>query len=453
MNANALSADRVSSSDFTHLVRLTLYTYPLLWALGLGGLFWPLLGLIGILDLYRHGARRKVVWLPLGIFFALCLSSVIGVAAFGWSLDRIAGLFGNGLVWVALSALLANTPSPELRKALSKGIVLIVAIQGLVTAMAAVLYPQPFPLPLMQDTWGAILPSGIGAFATGSVYYLDWLGGEAFRSTGMMANATWAGAVSAAGILLSVSLLKDKGAWRLLAVVAILGGSLNLYLSLSRVGWAAFLASLVVAALILIRRHVSQVAYYFSLTQIIIFTIATTIFLGSAIYSFLEDLNMERAGSGASRGAIYAHTLDLVGDLWLPLLGYGVKPEGIDLVANIATHSAYIGMIFRGGLIGFIFLVALIILALSVAIRHNDWLSASLVAFVAIWAALEDLDVGHLLTLVLVLPFTTQSGGTTRTSPPDKQSPAHSSPKYAQATLPSLQDHDTPDRSARSQAK
>jgi hypothetical protein len=400
---------------FVRQLRLLLYGYPLLWLLGLGGFFWPLLGLMGGVSLVRNGVQRPSAWMPIGVFAALCLSAPIGVAAFGFQASRLISMLGNGMVWIALAALISAGSVASLRGILTRGILGIAIFQGFMTIAAMIVYPSPMPVPLFRAIWSQ-LPSGLAAFATGRIYYPDWLGESTFRSVGVMANPTWAGAFAALAIIVAIPLLAHRGKWRLIAVLAIALSAMNVYLSLSRSGWITLAGALIVMILVASRGARPQVRYYFLISITAIATLIAILLVGPRLGDIFDDINSERAGSATTRSAIYSRTLELINELPVPLIGYGIKPQESDLVASVATHSTYLGLLFRVGAIGAILCLVLFIAALSVAVRRGDYVAAGIAAYIIVWCVLEDFDAGHLLPLGIVLAFVAiRSGDTTST--------------------------------------
>jgi hypothetical protein len=132
------------------------------------------------------------------------------------------------------------------------------------------------------------------------------------------------------------------------------------------------------------------------------------------------EFNSVREGSYGSRSAIYTLTWAAIQDLPFPLLGNGVKDRVPGLAASLGTHSSYLGLVYRGG-----WLAAAGLLMWLLALARRSWragspLALGAAAFAAVWLAAEDLDVGHLgpLAMVLSLAAIRQDTGPTRSDTP-----------------------------------
>ena len=174
---------------------------------------------------------------------------------------------------------------------------------------------------------------------------------------------------------------------------------------MSRSSWLLLAGALGVAAYYVARRNNAMFAVAFANITLAL-TIAAYVLTGQDIFAEFDEINEGRSGSAISRGAIYSTTLGYIRELMVPLIGYGIKPKEEGLVASVATHSTYLGLTFRAGLIGLVLLLAIVVrLIAQVRAAHNA-LGAGVLAFVAGWMILADIDAGHLVPLFLLLCVT-----------------------------------------------
>ena len=387
--------------------------YPELWALGGAVLFWPLMAILSAAYLLKTRLTGLAA-LSLAVAVVLGLSSVLGTIMFGLQIDRLLGLVANITVWIGLAGLLVLASRRDLSRELSRALAVVCLAQGAVILLAWALMPQPLPIPLTAGL-AESLPDSVRAFSTSNIVYVDWLGGEELRSIGLMGNPTWAGAFAAVALVVVVPLVREPGRWRLLGWLAIAAAGLGIAFSLSRSTIAALVVSVGLGALQLVRRR-STVAF-FTLSLIApLLAAGYVLSQWATVVGWIDETNATRAGSLDSRSDIYRETFRLVGELPFPLLGYGIKPHDPDLVSSIATHSTYLGMLFRGGFLGLLAVLALLIGVMIQAYRAGSATAAAITSFTAIWCLLEDFDPGHLLPLGLVYAVTLVRAASTEAS-------------------------------------
>ncbi|MBY6414875.1 O-antigen ligase family protein [Rhodococcus sp. BP-252] len=333
---------------------------------------------------------------------ALAFSSIVGSVQFGFNPNRILGLLGNISVWLCMLILL-NIPrqKTDLKVVLAKLLVVVAIFQAVLTAAAELIYPARLPFPLLQVV-ASSMPSGVAAFAYNKLYYYDWLGGAAFRSAGTMANPTWAGAVAAAAMFACIFVIKLSVKWRLLALAGFVSALYSIDMSLSRSVMYAVAGAVAICIVENVRHRQPMFGLWLWTACVTAGVLMVTLWY-QAILLWIESVNGERAGSAQSRGEIYSRTLSYIEDLPIPLLGFGVKPQEENLAASIASHSTYLGLIFRCGLIGLTAFILFLAAGLRSALVRRDALGFGVLSFVAIWCILEDFDGGHLLPLAAVM--------------------------------------------------
>jgi hypothetical protein len=374
--------------------------YPALWAVGLGVVIWPALA-VATSRLWVHSRLRTSSGAVLVLVLCLILSAGVGLAAGYGSLDRLVGFGGNLAVWLGLFGLLCAASAWDLaahRRFLNA--VLVTGIAHSCVAVASVLlYPRPFPLPL---TGGIVdrLPPAARAFMTNKIAVEDWLGRTVVRSNGMLGFPTWSGAMSALTVVL-VLIAVQHGLVRLrLAVPAVAVSLLATYYAFSRAVEIALVAVLLYAAARVVwRRYRTGPLVVLSLMSLAgVLAVLNLTRVASAVAS----VNGAREGSMDSRDAIYTETLSRISDLGVPVLGFGLKPRQEDLLASVASHSTYLGLLFKAGILGLVAFLVLLFACWSQCRRATSLLPASMVMFVGFWCVLEDFDTGHLVPIMLV---------------------------------------------------
>lgn len=389
--------------------------FPVLWVIGLGAVFWPVLAALGVRPIARSrfdGAMFAV----LGVIVALVLSCGIGAAAGYAGAGRVIGLAANVSVWVGMLGLLAAEQGADraTRLRFLRVCVVVGTLHSVLALGALAVYPTALPVPLLGGMADR-LPSGIGNFTSRELIDQSWAGGEVLRTVGMMAQPTWSGAVAALTVLLTMFLFPTLSRWaRVAAVPGMFVNLGNVYFSYGRatqIGLVAVL--LLVVVRLLVRR------WRFGPALVVLAAGATVVGAVLAAGTLVEtvvEVNDTREGSADARGAIYERTLALIGMLRVPLLGYGVKPAEEGLIANVATHSSYLGLLFRAGILGVLAFAVFLCLLLRRCLRAESGLPVAIVVFTAIWCVFEDVDAGHLVPLLLV--GAVFAAGTTRREEP-----------------------------------
>ncbi len=372
--------------------------YALMWVLGLGFLWWPVLALRA-LRAHLPGSRPQL--LPTLVAGCFLLSLLLATLS-GAPLTRLAGAVYNLSVWTALVALTAVRLNLD---GIARGIGQLAGLQSVAVVAALATYPllSGAALPASHLLPGAITQEpAFESFTTVRLIIEDYFGDVVLRTAGFFGNATWAGALAALGILVTPRLV-SAGATRVRVFYGLLCllDAVALYLSYSRNTWIAVGAGLVAMSVLALRRarRWGSLTVLSTSTVGLVGYVATSIDLGRAFQSF----NSVREGSLGSRTAIYTATWNAVEDFTFPLLGSGIKERVPGLVASLGTHSGYLGTLYRGGFLA----AAFLLLWLSV-LAVRSWKASSPLAlgattFTGLWFVAEDIDVGHLTPLALVL--------------------------------------------------
>jgi hypothetical protein len=418
---------RVSAPPSDVLSAGFIRSYALYWVLGLGFLWWPMLLLRALRGRTRGTAAQL---LPSAVVVCLSLS-LLWAAVAGAELSRVISASYNLSIWVALAVL--TTVRIDVR-ALLRGIAQLAGIQSVAVLAAMAVHPalDGFALPssyvlpatLAQD------PSFV-SFTTVRLVIEDYFGGAVLRAAGLFGNSTWAGALSALGILATLHLLhRSQGAARILYSALLVLDGVVLYLSYSRNTWVALVAALMAMAVVTLARR----RQWFGLL------VTATAGIGALLYvltsvdlvATFDEVNSMREGSLGSRTAIYEATWRAILELPFPLIGSGVKERMPGLVASLGTHSGFLGTLYRGGWLAVAAFAAWLILLLWRALKVASPLAAGSVVLATIWFIFEDVDAGHLAPLAFVVAFALIA------SPPATEAPAQRDPAPTEDTRAGL---------------
>jgi O-antigen ligase len=279
--------------------------------------------------------------------------------------------------------------------------------QGAIVLITFLIYPNESPIPILNNKFDSF-GTNARAFSSSQIIYSDWLEGAALRTHGIMANATWAGGFSALVLLLILDEKKKKNSIykRMFYQFSLLIAILVVYLSLSRSVLISLTISLMVLGFQHIQNHVPNrdFLHFINTTSLVLF-LSTSVYLivFVNISKTFQTINDSRAGSLNTRSDIYLETYRLIREHPLPVIGFGIKPEGEGLVASIATHSTILGLIFKGGILSLItYLVVYFVIARRL-MQLREATDLSVIIFIFIWCILEDFDPGHLIPLILGL--------------------------------------------------
>ena len=379
--------------------------YPILWAVGVAIIFWPALLFLTI-GKWKNCHPTFISNALLFIGIIEILSVPIGWYYFQVGIDRVLSALVNSTVWITSSFLVSyNLENTQIRKFI-KLLINIALLQGLVVISAKILFPVNLPIPILHSTmknFGA----NSSAFANNEIIYIDWLDGSAFRTHGIMANATWAGGYSALALLLLLKYqhLNLKEVFRNAIKYMVL--SYVVLLSLSRSVLIALFLSMISGVILnfVFKRGATGKISIFIFGLVILSSIMIIIITSGNLQILFESINQTRSGSLQTRSSIYQTTINLIQSHPLPLLGYGVKPSGEGLVASVATHSTPLGVLFKGGLLGLVAYILLILGSFKKLFVLKSSLGFSLFIFIVLWSLLEDLDGGHLIPLYLAIIF------------------------------------------------
>jgi hypothetical protein len=358
-------------------IRCLFLLFPIWWLLGIEQFIWPIaLFLIALKTVYLQKFRVVVIpplkWFGLYIL-AILISSLFIVENYRWlTFFRNFGAYFSGFLILALITNRVRTWH---------------SIQLLINAFCIpLLLAGVFGLLAVYDVWRPSFESMIGGFLPGTVAdssygaaivvrtlgARSWFAGvgEYYRLTGMFLFANhYASAQIFAIPFLFQKLNFGTIRQRLLVGLGIILLLLNLFYTTSRVAMVALAVGAVYFILFQsLQRRVIRVFTALGLLVVVLFLLLSGLWdlstpnrsgvLNSASDTLNAFVFARGSGSYISRSAVYEASLE--GIIQRPIFGWGTERdiEGNSLPAG--SHSEYIAVLYRHGLVGFILFVALI---------------------------------------------------------------------------------------------
>jgi hypothetical protein len=236
--------------------------------------------------------------------------------------------------------------------------------------------------------------------------YPDYFGHAVLRTAGLFGNATWAGGFAGLGLILLLFAGDRLGRFirrapiRLLSVVVC---AHTLYVAYARVSVVAvFLAILGVAAV----RH-RRLLPARTVLGAGCLLLAAFIVISPAVplRDWIRKGDEPRQGSLKTRSEIYGTTVHRVENSSLPLIGAGIKERESGLVASVGSHSTYLGLAYRGGILCALSYAFFLLTLLARSWRQHAPLAFGMTVYVLVWCATEDIDAGNLVPLCLLSAF------------------------------------------------
>jgi hypothetical protein len=383
--------------------RRTVNSYAAFWLLGMAFLWWPWLLLRTLKD--RRPATRRPVAL---VVTSACLAvSLLIAAAFHAPLSRLVGAVANLTVWIILCRAVSREPNRDEAAGVMRGMLDLAVIQGVLVVLARAVYPafSGMTLPAARLLPASLATdSNVAAFSTVRLAIPDYYDRVVIRTSGIFGNPTWAGALAAVAILFLLFGADLLSPWmRRPLVRAVLIGlmGVTLYWSYARIDLLGLLVAVIAVLAVKAKAFVHP-----SLWMASACTAAATLFAVLPLLplsAWSAQLNKPRQGSLVAREDIYGPTLRAVTHAATPLLGSGIKVRVSGLVASLGTHSTYLGLAYRGGLLAAAaFFVFLVVLAAR-SFEKNAGLAFGLVCFLLLWCVTDDIDAGHLLPLLILV--------------------------------------------------
>lgn len=392
--------------------RKTVDTYAAFWLVGLGFLWWPFI-LVNTLARPRPAARRPTALL---VAFSFLSASLVIAVIRGGEPSRLLAASANLAIWLVWCLTLARKWGREDADGLVRGIVDLALFQGFLVVAGRLVYPAfaGTVLPLAR-----LFPKSIGqeqnvqAFTTVNLAQPGFYGRSVIRTAGIFGQGTWAGGFAAFALVLLLFSGRSLGPWQRRWPVrgaAIALSALTLYWSYSRVDALALVVASLAVLAIKGRRFLPPSLWLATLCLFVGTTVA--ILPALPLGTWFERTNELRQGSLVARGEIYNSTLDAVRKLPTPLFGVGIKEHSDELVASRGTHSTYLGLAYRGGVVC---AVAFVVFLLGLAyrgVRENAEVAVGLACFVLVWCFTDDIDVGNFMPIAILIAYGLAVGST-----------------------------------------
>lgn len=379
--------------------------YAVFWLAGIGFLWWPFLLVRVIVD------RRPLVRRPLALTVTTgCLVVSLAVAAaLQAPIPRLLGATANLTVWVTLCLLIARPWTRADVDGIVRGVVDLAAFQGVLVVIARAIYPTlavtTLPLARLLPDSVATDPNVV-SFSTVRLAIPDFYGKVVIRTAGIFGNPTWAGGFAAVAILLVLFSGDSLGAQMRRPIVRVVLFGLfayTLYFCYARVDVIALIVAIVAVAAMKARRFMDPSMWFASICLVVGLTVAVLPALPLA--TWFGKLNSPRQGSLVAREDIYGPTLKEVLDAPTSVVGAGIKTRVEGLVASLGSHSTYLGLAYRGGIVCSL---SYIVFVGALGVRgfgRDAELAVGVACFLLLFSITDDFDSGHLIPLVAVVAF------------------------------------------------
>jgi hypothetical protein len=365
--------------------------YPIFWATSLVPIYWVLFLCVLFFERKELNSRYSTKFIK--VVLLLTVASIpIGITIENnFPANRIFSSLGNALIWLSFILFIQKLNDNSSRK-LTNSLLFLVLAQGFFTLLAILVPAVRGILPLkVINIFG---DTGYG-FSGKYLFYTDWLETTVQRSAGISGNPTWAGAVALGGFVIAGLVLnhKTEGS-RHLALLTLPLSIVNIYLAQSR----SLLIGLGIAGSIALFVYISGQDHLnraFAGIVVICSSVTIGILTFSTIYQFVNYVDSARIGSRFARIDIYTATIEKIREIPIPILGYGFKPDSEGLVAAIGSHSTYLGLFFRGGILSALAYIAFLAIFAKLAWKARSSIAVFSIVFLTLWSIFEDVDAGH----------------------------------------------------------
>ena len=164
---------------------------------------------------------------------------------------------------------------------------------------------------------------------------------------------------------------------------------LPIYYSNSRICIVAYIVLALFYAFNYLIKHFPNFTKIF-IFLILFFAVAICLFSFDSIQQIINDILNLRSGSNTLRFRVYADSLGLTFQT-NPLFGCGIKISYTDVVPY-GSHSTFIGMIYKTGIIGFVLFLILYFYVFSRLIGKRNWVGVGMFFAFSLIMVFEDID-------------------------------------------------------------
>lgn len=400
-----------------------------MWFFGLGFLWWPLIAFNELVrGRPRHrGSTGAVLFVVLATVLGISLLANLigGSVAFG----RVPGAALAVVIWISVAALAVRWNVPGARPRLMLALGSIGALQGAMSLVAALLHPSRLsivPSVLGSLAGGSSDDTGVATWLTLNLAYDDFFGENPIvRSAGMMGSAAWAGGFSALALVgLAVHagpVVHLVGGRRWVLVVLFTLNSASVFLSYTRLTWILAVIGLVAVLVArLARRGLGPHSHFVIIPGILMAIVIAIVAPPLDVTGLLTELDELRPDSSVSRLTSYAVGIDMAtgGDIATQAFGFGAKPEVLGLPYGVGSESTFVSLLLRGGALGLMAFVASLVALLVACVLRGDWGGGLILVLLVAHSVVEDIDVGTLTPLFLVLVIAAPTTAMTLSSEP-----------------------------------
>lgn len=348
-------------SPFESDIPSAILLVPLWWILGVTNIIFHVLSVFLLLKLLLQKSKtRDRLVLPAYLFFLLVFVTIFVMAIF-FNLQGIPTirLFATGynlsfwLIALILFTVIHNTARMSHFFPLMRGFVALGVMNGVLSIVGTILWWLDRRDIVIQSLLGLAIkadriPSNmplIQYFFRLRVVTTDWVFNKSVpRSFGFNPYPT------ALGLMMLFSISMTLGYYfitkRKRLLVALLIQLIPLTLSFSR---AAVLGLVTGIVAVYTLQNIGKLAFVMKFAAIA--GLLVVISLNVSLRRVAEGIDQFRAESTSFRMNMYERTFEEA--LKKPFIGYGFKPLEKDVPFPMASHSSYVGVIYRAGFLGF----------------------------------------------------------------------------------------------------
>lgn len=388
----------------------TLFLAPIWWVLGVSIFIYHIVSvflvfkLILVFSLGSRGLRAPTGLIPLLCLIIFYFISILLNMPFNDTIRTAASLY-NWSFWIMglfIILVIYNIFAIEDVRLLTKAMMVNCLIIGILAICALLFWKTghhvaiEYPTPLFLLIGGLNKIAHLQASATINIMSLDWFSLSKYPRLSIMAPYYTA----LGGMMLIMLPFLLTGRKTLVNILSMTGGAIALLFSLSRL-------SIFALAIGFLFVRVLNYKHWFLLILLLVLIV---IFSMPVLVNIFNAANELRVGSSSLRFDLYSHTFVEVMDknIWL---GMGAKPRENFLSIPVGSHSTYISVLYRVGIMGLLAFIAFQISCIFAWLRirinligrdqHRLWsiLGVALIAM-SIWMIGEDIDAPQLVAFL-----------------------------------------------------
>lgn len=352
-------------------LRASLLLIPAWWFLGVDQFIWPLLSSWIALKWALSGQRfRTEIIIVVGLIS--CIPILISLTAISEGY-RYLTYFRNSLIYFGglLTVVMIYSTHRSLDEVLDT--IKVVVALGMILMLSGFAAAKGFDL-TFKAPLGAIIPAGVNSdyiavMVNKSLTSREatWFAAGHFRPKGLMLFTNLlAGVLLLMWPLKALLLTRSSTTVALLLLATLLVDAFVLIQTLSRSAWVAGTLALITAVILWRKTVIGKIGALF---------VGVVLALGFVVSGQLDTVmnRFDKAHSDKDRGENYALIMESVmSDPRHLIIGYGTQRDVIGMNIPLGSHSTYLGVLYKYGLLGltaFSALIIVIFLQLFAAIR------------------------------------------------------------------------------------